>query len=677
MIAQKGICSLGLKITAAVLTAQLVVFTFLFIVTDSFVSNSARESALNNMQTSAADRSEIIGNYIKSTGATLTAYLEAGQIYDLLNDTTDEEKTSAAQKYTEKFSGNLTNLEGIYASSWDTKVLTHTNSDVIGRVTRPDEEKRKPLHDAMLSTDGVYNAGIIISPASGEQIISMYKAVKDDNGTPIGLGGIGIFTNGLVEQLNALSSYELSAEARYFLVNINTGEYIFHPDKDKIATVAEEKFVTDIISQVREEQGICNSFSYTDENGDDMIAAFNDISEYGWIFIMSDRSSEVLSAAANLRIILIYICIASMLILAITAYYFISRMIYPLKSVERAVGSLGRVRLDAAEIVEKYTHRKDEVGNIANAVHALCFTLQNTTNDIRRILGEMANGNLAVDIEKNRGFYIGDFAILSENLVTIKSKLTEVITDIAVTAEQVNSGAKQVQIASNTLSEGSLEQSASIDLLAQEIKTIELQARTNSGNCVNARDLVDKTSDYAKEVNNKMESLTKAMNEINDASDMIRDVIKTVEDIAFQTNILSLNASIEASRSGEAGKGFAVVAEEVGNLARKSAEAVGDTAEIIDRAANAVNNGTNITKETVASMKSLNECTVKMKRIFDDISESGRQQEEMVTKITEEIECISDVVQTNTETAAESTSTSSGLSDQADMLKSLIDRFET
>lgn len=341
------------------------------------------------------------------------------------------------------------------------------------------------------------------------------------------------------------------------------------------------------------------------------------------------------------------------------------------------MGSLGRVRLDAAEIVEKYTHRKDEVGNIANAVHALCFTLQNTTNDIRRILGEMANGNLAVDIEKNRGFYIGDFAILSENLVTIKSKLTEVITDIAVTAEQVNSGAKQVQIASNTLSEGSLEQSASIDLLAQEIKTIELQARTNSGNCVNARDLVDKTSDYAKEVNNKMESLTKAMNEINDASDMIRDVIKTVEDIAFQTNILSLNASIEASRSGEAGKGFAVVAEEVGNLARKSAEAVGDTAEIIDRAANAVNNGTNITKETVASMKSLNECTVKMKRIFDDISESGRQQEEMVTKITEEIECISDVVQTNTETAAESTSTSSGLSDQADMLKSLIDRFET
>ncbi len=629
------------------------------------------------MQTSAADRSEIIGNYIESTGSILTAYLEAGQIRDLMRDPADGETASAAQKYTEDFSGNLTNLEGIYASSWDTKVLTHTNGEVIGAVTRPDEEKRKPLHDAILSTDGVYNAGIIISPASGEQIISMYKAVKDDGGNPIGLGGIGIFTNGLVDQLNALSSYELSTEARYFLVNIKTGEYIFHPDKNKIATPAEEKFVADIISKTVAEPGSCGSFSYKDENGVDMIAAFNDISEYGWAFIMSDKASEVLSDALNLRIILIYICIASMLILAVTAYYFISRMISPLKSVERAVGSLGRVRLDAAEFVEKYTHRKDEVGNIANAVHALCFTLQNTTNDIRRILGEMANGNLAVDIEKNRGFYIGDFAILSENLVTIKSKLTEVITDIAVTAEQVNSGAKQVQIASNTLSQGSVEQSASIDLLAREIKSIEQQARTNSRNCVNARDLMDQTSDYAREVNSKMESLTNAMNEINEASNMIREVIKTVEDIAFQTNMLSLNASIEASRSGESGKGFAVVAEEVGNLAKKSTEAVGDTADIIDRAVNAVNNGTIITKETVSSMKSLNECTVKMKRIFDDISESGRQQEEMVTKITEEIDCISDVVQTNTETAAESTSTSSGLSDQADMLKSLIDRFET
>ena len=349
MNTQKRVCRLGLKITAAVLAAQLAVFTFLFIVTHSFVSNSVRSSALNNMQTAVADRSEIIGNYMRSTGATLTAYLRAGQIYGLMEEPSDMERALDAQKYTEKFSEDLTNLEGIYASSWDTEVLTHTNSGVVGRVTRPDEEKRKQLHDEILSTEGVYNAGIIISPASGEQIISMYKAVKDDDGTPIGLGGIGIYTSGLVEKLNSLYAYQLSSEARYFLVNVETGEYIFHPEKEKLATVAEERFVIDIISKVKESRGICGSFSYTDESGIDKIAAFNDISEYGWVFIISDRSSKVLSDVSKLRVILICVCTASLLVLAVTAYFFISKMIYPLKAVENSIVTLGNVRLDAAK----------------------------------------------------------------------------------------------------------------------------------------------------------------------------------------------------------------------------------------------------------------------------------------------------------------------------------------
>ena len=173
-----------------------------------------------------------------------------------------------------------------------------------------------------------------------------------------------------------------------------------------------------------------------------------------------------------------------------------------------------------------------------------------------------------------------------------------------------------------------------------------------------------------------MTNLTVAMNEINDSSDKIRDVIKTVEDIAFQTNILSLNASIEAARSGASGKGFAIVAQEVGNLAKKSSDAVRNTAKLIDSAVISVSRGTELTEQTVLSMSSLNECTLKMKQIFDDITESDRRQEEMVTKITDEIDCISGVVQTNTDTATESASTSANLSDEADMLKSLIDRFE-
>lgn len=308
----KNYCKLGFKISLYVLAIQFAVFIILFLVINNSVSTTAHDNAVNNMQTAAIDRSEIINNYIHSTEDTLTAYLKAEQIYDLLRDPSNEEYVAAAQKYTENFSKDLTNLEGIYASSWDTKMLTHTNSKVVGKITRPDEDRRKQLHDAILATEGVYNTGILISPATGEQIISMYKAVREEDGSHIGLGGIGIFTSGLVDKLNGLPLNGLSG-SNYYLVNVNTGEYIFHPNAEMITTVAEEKFVTDIIEKVKgQTEDVCGSINYKDENGDENIAAYNSLSEQGWVFILSDKSSEVLASVKNLEtglIIIFVICL--------------------------------------------------------------------------------------------------------------------------------------------------------------------------------------------------------------------------------------------------------------------------------------------------------------------------------------------------------------------------------
>ncbi|MGN0609304.1 MAG: methyl-accepting chemotaxis protein [Oscillospiraceae bacterium] len=676
MNTNKKICKLGLKISGAVLVTQFIAFTFLFIFMNSSVSASARDNAVNNMQTAAIDRSEIIQNYIKSTEDTLTAYLKAEQIYDLLRDPSNAEYVSAAQKYTETFSKDLTNLEGIYASSWDTKMLTHTNVNVVGKITRPDEERRKQLHDAILATEGVYNTGILISPATGEQIISMYKAVREEDGSHIGLGGIGIFTSGLVDKLNELPLDGLS-EAQYFLVNANTGEYIFHPDAEKITTVAEEEFVNDIIAQVKgQSEDVCGSINYKDENGRKNIAAFNSLSEQGWVFILSDKSSEVLAAAEVMRIKLGIICIVSEILLTIAAYFVVRKMIAPLKAVENAVTELGNIRLDAADEVDKYTGRKDEIGNIANAVNMLCISLKNATNDIGRILGEMADENFAVDVEMNRNYYIGDFAVLADDLEAIKNKLSSVLTDISAAAEQVSSGSEQVAAGAQTLSQGTVEQTVAIDQLAANLENIEEQVKANSENCTEAHKLMTNTSDYLDEVNGRMDSLTEAMTNINSTSDKISNIIKTIEDIAFQTNILALNAAVEAARAGEAGKGFAVVADEVRNLAAKSAEAVSDTTKLIGSSVEAVNSGSKITAQTAEALKTLDEYTLELKKIINDITESGRKQTDMVTKITEDINRISGVVQSNSATAEESAAASEELSGQAGMLKELIGKFE-
>lgn len=671
----KKLCRLGFKIVISVFVVQFLVFSLLFAFINHYVSDSAHDNAVNNMQTAALDRSEIISNYIKTTEDTLTAYLKAEQIYDLLRDPSNEEYISAAQKYTENFSKDLTNLEGIYASSWDTKMLTHTNPGVVGKITRPDEEKRKQLHDAILATDGVYNTGIIISPASGEQIISMYKAVREDDGSHIGLGGIGIFTSGLVEKLDALPLDGLSS-AQYYLVNVNTGEYIFNPDTEKIATIAEEKFVTDIISQVKENDGeTCGSITYEDESGRENIAAFNSIDSQGWVFIISDKASEVLASVYSMRIVLGVICFVSIILLTLIVYCVISKMISPLKTVENAVVELGNIHLNAAGSIEKYTHRNDEIGNIAAAVNSLSVSLKNATDDIGRILSEMADENFAVDIEMNKECYIGDFSALADNLRAIKSKLTAVLTNIYTAAEEVDSGSGYVANGAQTLSQGTVEQSISIEQLAQNLETIENQVNSNSENCIEANKLMNSTSAYLDEVNDKMNSLTDAMNNINSTSDKISNIIKTIEDIAFQTNILALNAAVEAARAGEAGKGFAVVADEVRNLAVKSAEAVSDTARLIESSVEAVSSGTEITGQTADALNTLDEYTVKLKEIVENITESGRRQADMVIKINEDINRISGVVQSNSATAEESAAASEELSGQAGMLKELVGKF--
>ncbi len=669
------VCIIGIKISLAVLVVQTVVFAALYLFITNSVTSTTEKNAVNNMQTAAIDRSEIIESYVRSAEDTLTAYLKAQQIYDILSDPSNAEYVAAAQKYTENFSKDLSNLEGIYASNWDTTTLTHTNANSVGITTRPDETKRNQLHTAILATQGVYNTGIIISPVSGEQIISMYKAVRDENGDPIGIGGIGIYTDGLVSKLNDLPLDGME-QSQYYLVNVQSGEYIFHPDTDKIATVATENYINDIISAVGSSSNdVSGSVTYNND-GSEYIATYNSLSSQGWVLIIADKTSDVFSSVSGIRVSLLIICIISSLLLSCMVYIIINHLIMPIKTVKNAIVKLGNIRLDTDKDIEQLSARNDEIGSISAEVVTLSNTLKSASDDIGRILTQMADRNFAVDINENRQCYIGDFEMLAEKLEMIKGNLTDVMADIYSGAEQVDSGAGLVASGAQTLSQGAVEQTASIDELAKNIGSIEEQVTTNTEHCNEARSIVSKTSGYVDEVNEKMHNLTDAMKDINTESEKIKNIVKSIEDIAFQTNILALNAAVEAARAGEAGKGFAVVAGEVRNLAAKSAEAVNNTVQLIDRSVEAVEKGSQITRQTADAMQSLDEYTLAIKRIVDDISDSSSHQSEMVSRINSDIGQISGIVQSNSSTAEESAASAQELSSQAGVLKDLIGKFK-
>jgi methyl-accepting chemotaxis protein len=193
-----------------------------------------------------------------------------------------------------------------------------------------------------------------------------------------------------------------------------------------------------------------------------------------------------------------------------------------------------------------------------------------------------------------------------------------------------------------------------------------------------SKQALDLSENVGKDVdtsNSKMQEMSKAMEEIVIRSNEISKIIKTIDDIAFQTNILSLNAAIEAARAGQAGKGFAVVADEVGNLAKKSQEAAQNTALLIEQTIEAVQKGGEISAQTAEALRSVSMGAQKITNIVGDISAASADEANGIKQVTEGIDQISSVVQTNAATAQQSAAASEEMTRLAKNLTDDVGKF--
>ncbi|MCI9367722.1 MAG: methyl-accepting chemotaxis protein, partial [Oscillospiraceae bacterium] len=399
------------------------------------------------------------------------------------------------------------------------------------------------------------------------------------------------------------------------------------------------------------------------------------LKDRGWVFMVRDSATEVYASVTTIRLVVAALCAVMAGAIVMITLAILRREGRELMAVERAIGRLGDLNLSADRELEVFYGRSDEIGMIAQTTHRVCGCLRETIDDVSRILGQMADGDFTVDVEKNSALYIGDFQALSESLQSIRANLTGVIRDITQVAGQVDASADLVSSGAQALSQGTVEQAASITGLVSHVTDITAQIQSSTVRCGDATQLVDKATGYAAQADAKMEQLLTATKNIDQSSTQIGTIIKTIEDIAFQTNILALNAAVEAVRAGTAGKGFSVVADEVRTLAAKSAQAAQNTNNLINRSIQDVKTGTESTDQAVSAMQLINDCIQSIKSLTDEIAAASVQQADMIALVESGIKEISTVVQTNSVAAEKSAAVSKELSSQARTLNGLIGRF--
>ncbi len=310
---------------------------------------------------------------------------------------------------------------------------------------------------------------------------------------------------------------------------------------------------------------------------------------------------------------------------------------------------------------------KDELGQSLNVFAKLMDYLVYISGCLERV----ANRDLAVDVN-----VLGNEDTMGNALVNMIENLNAMFSELSSISNQVATAANEVSLGAQTLAQGSTEQASTIQEISASLEQINEQMNISYRTAMSAAEQSMEMNKAAHVGNDKMDMMTHSMHEINDASQSIGRVIKVIDDIAFQTNILALNASVEAARAGIHGQGFAVVADEVRNLAGKSADAARETAALISANISKTEQGLSDTEDTAKNLSQIMQGISETSESLQSVASQSETAKAATTQVTLAMDQVAQVVQQNSATSEESAAASQEMSGQAQMLQQLVSQFK-
>ena len=505
-----------------------------------------------------------------------------------------------------------------------------------------------------------------ISASTGKTILSIVQPVFNQNKTVVGVVGIDVVIETII---NVMGNYTIGDNG-YIMLLASDGTFVYHPNSQLIDTLIRDMDITDNIGQAISSQS-SQALKYK-ADGQRKFGYIMPIGDTGFIALSCIPNTQYYSLLGVAVALLLLVIVLGVIFILVLMSILSSRIVRPLIKLNSAAMELAQGNLDVT--IEAQTD--DEVGELGKSIEKTVVRLKeyiDYIDEISEVLANMADGKLFINLKYA---YVGEFEKVKDALNNISASMMEVMTSIVAGANQVSSGSDDLAKAAQGMAENTETQASAIEELLATATTVAEVVKENRDNSEKSAKYTNEVADVMEDSKKQMAQMREAMDKIQESSKQVVGVIKAIEDIASQTNLLSLNASIEAARAGEAGKGFAVVAGEIGGLANESANAVNTTRNLINVSLDEIEKGNTIVNDVISSLDNAVERVRIANGMIQDTAKAADVQMQSIDQIRDGIDSMSQVVQGNSAVAEETSATSEELAAQSVTLNELVQRFD-
>lgn len=627
-----------------------------------YLNYSSTEATLKkNMQETA----KVAANQVQyRLLATMNQVEIIGSIARLTNDnTTLEQKKSLVDGYKDNYGWvniAVTDTEGtdIFDTSINVADRDYFQTAMTGVTTISDPIYSKSTDDLVITVaaplwrDGLQNtevAGVVFITKDAKDLSTVVSEIQvSENGSAYILNGAG--------DTIAHQNFELVSSGDNTIKAAETNSSLKHLAELEVKMLDGE-----------------TGFGQYRYGGSNKFLAYAPVGLNGWSLGVSAPTSDFMGSTVMGVIITVIL-----LLLSLAAGAFVARRIgisigLPINECAKRLKLLAEGDLESPV---PDIHTKDETLILAQSTETIVNRMKEIIGDASELLVGMSNGDFTVKTKIGDEAYVGAFQQMLLSMRKLNKDLSSTLNEIQEASEQVETGSSQMAESAQSLAEGATEQASSVDQLLTVVSEVTAHVEANTKATDNAHDRANAVAKEAKVSQEKMNDLMGAMQKIEDTSQEIGKIIGNIEDIATQTNLLSLNAAIEAARAGEAGKGFAVVADQIRNLAEQSANSAVSTRKLIETSITEIGAGGTITRETAEYLDKVMKGLDEILMAVGGVRQASDKQAVAMVSIEKGVSKISEVVGNNSAAAQETSATSEELSAQAVNLSEMAGRFK-